>query len=56
MLVLTRVKTGRECVFGKVSPGDNYREVMLKGMLCGGAGRKLSAVKDMFNILDGKSV
>ncbi|RFU27241.1 hypothetical protein B7463_g9092, partial [Scytalidium lignicola] len=54
ILVPARVETPREYVLGKVSPGDNYREVMRKGILFGGELKKLSPVKDMINIVDGK--
>lgn len=54
ILVPARVETPREYVLGKVSPGENYREVMKNGILFGNGLRKLSPVKDMVNIVQGK--
>jgi 1,6-anhydro-N-acetylmuramate kinase len=54
ILVPARVETKTEQVLGKVSPGENYRDVMLKTMRFGPPGRKLSPVKDLINVVDGK--
>lgn len=49
-----RVDTRKPYVLGKVSPGENYRTVMRKGMLFGEGRAKLDAVKEMVNYVDGK--
>lgn len=52
ILVPDHVETQREQILGKVSPGDNYRDVMYKGMHFGPAGHKLPPVKSLINIVD----
>ena len=52
--VPTKVETRRNYVLGKVAPGENYREVMGKGMLFGAGRKHLPPVKKMVNYVDGK--
>jgi 1,6-anhydro-N-acetylmuramate kinase len=56
--VPARVETRKEQVLGKISPGQNFRSVMLKGMLFESSnraeGRKLPTVTDMVNVVQGK--
>ena len=52
--VPSRVETQRRFVLGKVSPGENYRSVMRRGMGFGGETDVLEPVKRMVNWVDGK--
>lgn len=56
ILVPDRVETRREQILGKVSPGDNYRDVMLRAMRFGPPGQKLGPVKSLINIVHGKAL
>ncbi|UKZ77034.1 hypothetical protein TrVFT333_004750 [Trichoderma virens FT-333] len=48
-----RVETRKEQILGKVSPGDNYRQLMHTAMQFG-AGAKLGPVRDLINIVNGE--
>ena len=52
--VPSRVETQRRFVLGKVSPGDNYRSVMRRGMGFGAEREVLEPVKRMVNWVDGR--
>jgi 1,6-anhydro-N-acetylmuramate kinase len=49
-----RVATRRDYVLGKVSPGENYRKIMKKGMEFGGQRTYLAPVRELVNYVDGK--
>lgn len=55
ILVPDRVETQREQVLGKISPGNNYREVMLKAMHFGPPGGKLRPVRSLVNVVNGRA-
>lgn len=49
-----RVETRASYVLGKVNPGQNYRQVMKKGMDFGAGRETLDPVKELVNYVDGK--
>ncbi|KAH0490759.1 hypothetical protein TgHK011_002213 [Trichoderma gracile] len=48
-----RVETRREQILGKVSPGENYRELMYTAMQFG-QGARLGPVRELVNIVNGE--
>ncbi|KAG8416235.1 hypothetical protein J3458_006832 [Metarhizium acridum] len=54
ILVPDRVETRREQILGRLSPGNNYRNLMHRAMSFGPPGQKLRPVKALINIVGGK--
>jgi hypothetical protein len=52
--VLDRVETRRDCVLGKVNPGENYRKVMSKGMAFGAGQDYVPPASELVNYVKGK--
>lgn len=52
--VPSRVETRRSYVLGKISPGQNYRRVMRKGMDFGAGHEDLEPVSELVNYVGGK--
>ncbi|KAF5010817.1 hypothetical protein FDECE_3042 [Fusarium decemcellulare] len=52
--VPSRVETRREYVLGKISPGQNFRRVLHKGMEFGDGKEHLPPVKEMVNHVEGQ--
>ena len=53
--VPSRVETRREYILGKVSPGQNYRRLLQKGMSFGSGMEHLPPVKELINYVGGKA-
>lgn len=54
ILVPDRVETNREQILGKMSPGNNYRELMHKTMQFGSPGERLRPAKTLLNLVSGQ--